>query len=197
MENNNRQYDYDENPTYAENYNTNTEDSHHNENTYERAENRSSYEETYRTQEGPYVDHPRETRNTNYYDTKSDPTNYQNPYRQEQVVSPEAKRENQNETPAVSITSLVLGVVALLVCCFTPGLSIILSIAGLITGIIGLIKSNKGNYAGKGLAIGGIICSAIGIILGIIVFIVRIAFSFSLFDGAYRNSHFGFFDDFY
>lgn len=55
MENNNRQYDYDENPTYAENYKTNTEDSHHNENTYERAENRSSYEETYRAQEGPYV----------------------------------------------------------------------------------------------------------------------------------------------
>ena len=196
MENNNKQYDYDENPTYAENYKTNTEDSHHNENTYERAENQGSYEETYRAQEGPYVDHPRETRNTNYYDTKSDPTNYQSPYRQEQVVSPEAKRENQNETPAVSIASLVLGVVALLICCFAPVLSIILSIAGLITGIYGLKKSKKENYAGRGLAIGGIICSAIGIILGIIFFIMRIAFSFSLFDGAYRNKRFGFFDGF-
>lgn len=197
MENNNKQYDYDENPTYAENYKTNTEDSHHNENTYERAENQGSYEETYRAQEGPYVDHPRETRNTNYYyDTKSDPTNYQNPYRQEQRVSPEARRNNQNETPAVSIASLVIGIVALLVCCFTPVLATILSIAGLITGIIGLNKSKKENYAGRGLAIGGIICSSIGIILGIIFFIMRIAFSFSLFDGAYRNKRFGFFDGF-
>lgn len=65
----------------------------------------------------------------------------------------------------MSIASLILGILGLILSCIpcTWSLGMILVIVGLILGIIGLKKS-KTTGSGKGAAIAGIICSAIGLI---------------------------------
>lgn len=58
----------------------------------------------------------------------------------------------------MGVTSLVLGIVAL-VCCFIPGAGIV----GIILGILGIILGalGKKNPEKKGIATGGLVCSII------------------------------------
>lgn len=65
-----------------------------------------------------------------------------------------------------AITSLVLGILALLVgCCFF--ISIPLGIAAVAVGAIALSAANKGTARGRGMAITGIVTGAIGLVVGI------------------------------
>ncbi len=70
----------------------------------------------------------------------------------------------EKKTSGLSIASLVCGIVSL-VCCFLTGP---LSIAAIVLGIIALVKKS----AGKGMAIGGIITSAVAIIFYLILAII-------------------------
>ncbi len=75
-----------------------------------------------------------------------------------------------------AIASLILGILSIICCCF--GLGWITAIPGIILGIVAVVKK----YAGKGCAIAGIICSALAIVLSIVMLIWTMAAGSSLMD---------------
>jgi len=91
-------------------------------------------------------------------------SNMQNPQNFGQAPAP----AGQNKT--LSIIALILGIAGLTICCgtFLP------SLLGVILGFMGRSKanSNPSEYGGAGLALGGIITGAIGLIGGVIAWIV-------------------------
>jgi hypothetical protein len=77
-----------------------------------------------------------------------------------------------NQTNSKSVVSLTLGV-----------LSILIPFMGLVLGVIGIVVSRKAakeiavsNEGGSGLAISGLICSAVGIIIQLFMVFSYIAF---------------------
>lgn len=76
----------------------------------------------------------------------------------------------QNKT--LAIISLVCGILGLTLCCG----SFIVSLAALILGFMakGKASSNPAQYGGAGLALGGIISGALGLVGGVIVWIIYI-----------------------
>jgi len=76
----------------------------------------------------------------------------------------------QPETSGLAIASLVLGLLGILSCGIT-------SLVGLILGIVGLgqISSSNGRLTGKGLAIGGIVSSAVLLIVPLLAVVSAIA----------------------
>jgi len=77
----------------------------------------------------------------------------------------------KNEKNTFAIVGLICSLCGLITCGFT-------SVFGLVFSIIGLVRSKKMNGEGKGLAIGGIVSSAIIIFLMSIMFIFSISFLF-------------------
>lgn len=71
-------------------------------------------------------------------------------------------------TDGMAIASLILGIFSIVCCCLTY-VSIVAAIVGLVLGILSR-KKNPTN----GLALAGIICSAVGLALSIIVLIIAI-----------------------
>jgi hypothetical protein len=71
---------------------------------------------------------------------------------------PRRRRREGPEEPGFSITSMVLGIVALpLVCCWP--LSSVLAVTAIVFGILGI------NRGGRGMALAGIICAGIALVL--------------------------------
>ncbi|HVM18452.1 MAG TPA: DUF4190 domain-containing protein [Egibacteraceae bacterium] len=71
-----------------------------------------------------------------------------------------------------AIAALVLGIVAL-VLSWLPGINIIavlLAIAALVTGFIGIRNANRG-APGKGMAIAGVVTGALGLILAVLILV--------------------------
>ena len=74
-----------------------------------------------------------------------------------------ATTDNSDEVGKIlGIVSLVTGILSLLCCCIW-GLSIVCAIAAIVTGIISLKKSS----VAKGLAIAGIACGGVGLVIAI------------------------------
>ncbi len=71
----------------------------------------------------------------------------------------------ENNKKGFSIASMVLGIVALALGCCVPYLPIILAVVGLVLAIISL----KNHYAGKGMAIAGLVCSIIALVPSILL----------------------------
>lgn len=82
-----------------------------------------------------------------------------------------------NEKKGFSIAALVLGIIALVLCCIWY-VSIPCGIIALILGIIGL-KSSK-----RGMSIAGIITGVIGMILSIVLVIAIVMLGVSIFNSA-------------
>lgn len=107
---------------------------------------------------------PRKT-NPNFtdYDTpfgKTDQQIYQAPY------SPPAVIASQDQT--LPIISLILGVLSFVtICCYGW---IPFGIAAIVTGFLGMrnVDQNPQKYGGKGMAIGGLVLGAIGLLSGLI-----------------------------
>lgn len=70
-----------------------------------------------------------------------------------------------------AVASLILGILSIVTIIFV-GLGIILGIIGLILGIIGLREIKRFKQEGRKMAITGIICSSLGIILPIILTVI-------------------------
>ena len=71
-----------------------------------------------------------------------------------------AQSQKGNGMIGISIAGMVCGIISIL-SCFLVIFNFILAVPGLIFSIVALVK----NYNGKGMAIAGVICSAIGMIL--------------------------------
>ncbi len=68
----------------------------------------------------------------------------------------------------LAIVSLITGLLSMpLCCCWTIGLPFPLAIAAVVCGIIaiGKVKSNPQVFSGTGLAIAGIICGGMGLVM--------------------------------
>lgn len=74
----------------------------------------------------------------------------------------------QKEQKGFAIAGMVLGIISL-VCCCSPFLGVITGILGLIFSIIVLVQKRPG----RGMAIAGIICAAIGLILSVCMYFVN------------------------
>ena len=97
---------------------------------------------------------------------------FDNAYSYEAPVYERDAKENNGKI-AVSIISMILGIISL-VCCpvYLSYITIVFAFVALIMGFI----SVKNKYAGKGMAIAGIICGAIGFIIsGIVLAMIMIA----------------------
>ena len=75
------------------------------------------------------------------------------------------------EKIAFAIISLVCGILSIVCCCWIGLFNLIFAIPSIVLGIIAIKKK----YAGKGMAIAGIICSAVGILLGIVLLVFMLA----------------------
>ncbi len=84
--------------------------------------------------------------------------------------------QSQPNKPAdtMALVGMILGIVSLCLCCFNL-IDLPFAIAGLVLGILG-VKSTKR----KGMAIAGIVCSAIAVLLCISLFINGMELSSSL-----------------
>ena len=110
---------------------------------------------------------------------------FQQPEFQQPYQQPYQQPQQQYQAPymapmpvpgkALGITSMVLGIVSLVLCCLLWYFTLLLSIPGLVLGCVGLSKAKKEN-APNGMAIAGIVCSALNIAINII-FIVLVALS--------------------
>ncbi len=75
------------------------------------------------------------------------------------------------KTHALAIASLVTGILSILPsCCCLGFLGIPLAIAGVITGVLGLmkIKAAPDAFKGNGMAIAGLICASLGLVFGVL-----------------------------
>jgi Domain of unknown function (DUF4190) len=69
----------------------------------------------------------------------------------------------------LAITSMILGILSIpSCCCWFFGAP--MAVAGLVLGIIGMgkIRSNPQMYKGGGMAIAGIVCASVGLILDLV-----------------------------
>ena len=98
---------------------------------------------------------------------------------QPQTIVEAPKAENK-ETNVLAIVSLVLGILSIVLGCCTGWV-------GALFGVGGIICAVFANKQGKtGLAKGGLICSIIGIVLGILITILAVVFSVAMIgSGAY------------
>lgn len=82
-------------------------------------------------------------------------------------------------THPLAIASLVTGILAIVPGCCCGLLGIPLAIAAVITGIIGMQKINgdPAQFKGKGLAIAGLACGGVGLVLEIIGFAMNVGSS--------------------
>lgn len=83
--------------------------------------------------------------------------------------------EEVKESKGFAIASLVLGIIGLLCCCF-GWIGMIFQVLALVFGIIVLVKKK----AGRGMAIAGIICGGIGLVVAIIFTVVGASMANSL-----------------
>lgn len=112
---------------------------------------------------------------------ESPESNMQNPQNFGQQFTPPAAG-GQNST--LAIVSLVAGILGLTICCGT----LIPSVVAVITGFMarGKASNDPANYGGAGLALGGLITGAIGIIGNLIVlvyFLLNFAFIMAMMAG--------------
>jgi hypothetical protein len=79
------------------------------------------------------------------------------------------------QTDTLAIVSLVTGILSLpgAFCCMLVGIP--LSLTAVVTGIISIVgMGNKPELEGKGLAIGGIACGAVGVVLLVVALVIGI-----------------------
>lgn len=91
---------------------------------------------------------------------------YNNTYYNRDVPHYDSSKK-RNNMEGTSIASLVCGILSLLCCC-APYFGIILSLAAITLGIISI----KNGYAGKNLAIAGICCGSVSIVLWLLLIVL-------------------------
>ena len=76
------------------------------------------------------------------------------------------------KSSGLSITSMVLGIVAICLSCCFYYVSLPCAVVGLVFGAVALSKISKGEADGKGMAITGLVLSIISVIPAVIMIVV-------------------------
>lgn len=87
----------------------------------------------------------------------------------------------------LAIASLVLGILGLL-----SGWAVfggVLGLVGVILGIVALVKVKNGTASGKGMAIGGIVTGALGMIVAAVVMVISIVLAGQCVENAVQDSN--------
>ncbi|MCH5280494.1 MAG: hypothetical protein J1E61_03425 [Lachnospiraceae bacterium] len=92
---------------------------------------------------------------------------YQQPYGQESIYAQPG--EGGGDTKAV--VSLILGILSILTCCCYGVVSIVLGIIAIVLAVLAK-KDNMGKM--PGMAIGGLICGIIGLVMGVLFIVFMI-----------------------
>ena len=79
-----------------------------------------------------------------------------------------------NPNNVMAIVSLVLGIVALLLAA-ACGVGAVFGVVGVVLGVLGMKKAADLGGTGRGMALAGVVLSAIGIVLSIVLYIVLFA----------------------
>jgi len=77
----------------------------------------------------------------------------------------------QPPSNGMGVTALVLGIVSAVVFCLWP-LAILLGVLAVIFGVIGRRKAHRGEATNGGMALAGLICGAVGVVLGIVMIVI-------------------------
>jgi hypothetical protein len=85
----------------------------------------------------------------------------------------------QNNT--LGLVGMILGILSIPFALCYPLLGILLGIGGGVTGGLGFKKANEGQASNRGMALAGLICGAVGIVVGIVFWIASAAINFSNF----------------
>lgn len=101
-----------------------------------------------------------------YEENNQNNSTYNNTYHNNDTPAYDVNKK-KNNMEGTSIASLVCGILSLLCCC-VPYFGIILSIAAIVLGIISI----KNGYAGKNLAIAGICCGAVSIVIRLLLMVL-------------------------
>ena len=88
---------------------------------------------------------------------------------------------------ALAIASLILGVIGLLSGWLIFGG--VLGLVGVILGIVALVKVKNGTASGKGMAIGGIVTGALGMIVAAVVMVISIVLAGQCVENAVQDSN--------
>jgi hypothetical protein len=83
----------------------------------------------------------------------------------------------------LSTASLVLGIISLVIFCLWP-VSIILGVLAVILGFVGRRRAGRGESTNPGQALAGIICGAVGLVLGVTLVVLL----FTVWDGSDSDS---------
>lgn len=95
--------------------------------------------------------------------------NVTSPQAQFDPNTPVVAGETPKATSGLAISSLVLGIISIVICAI-PGLGALLGLIGSILGGVGISKASKvPGHPGKTMSIIGIVLSVIGLIIGLIV----------------------------
>jgi hypothetical protein len=108
-------------------------------------------------------------------------SNFENPFESSGYV-PNDKRlySSPQQASGLAIASLVTGILALIAalpgCCCTPLflLSGVLGLVAVVTRFFGLQECNRGEKTGKGMAIAGLVCGGIAIVLSVLLTILTL-----------------------
>lgn len=97
--------------------------------------------------------------------TGSQPGNYYQDYTSTQQYQAPSQNVGPNKANGMQIASLVLGIIGIVAsCCY--GIGFVFGVIGLILALVGN-KQNKGS----GIGIGGLVCSIIAMVFGILMII--------------------------
>ncbi len=120
-------------------------------------------------QQGMPYQQPWQQQGGNPYPPNGYPPQGQPPYQQGYYQQPVVVNQLENKKDSLAVTSLVLGILGI-VFCWCPGIPIIICIIGLVMGIMSLVKTGQHS----GIALGGVITSAIGLVLSFAMFLLII-----------------------
>ncbi len=90
-----------------------------------------------------------------------------NAYSYEAPAFETAPAQEPKKLIGLSIASMILGILSI-VCCSAWYIAGLFALAGLVLGIISMVKK----CSGKGMAIAGIICSVIGLIIAVVMLLI-------------------------
>ena len=77
----------------------------------------------------------------------------------------------QQKSVGLAVASMVLGILSIVLCCFWP-VSIPMAIIAIVLGFIARGKAARGEAGGGGMAVAGIVCAIIALILWLIAFMI-------------------------
>lgn len=86
--------------------------------------------------------------------------------------NPQGPQTQQPQGNGLAVAGMVLGIITLLLC-WVPFLNWILALLAIVFGAVGIGRAAKVGR-GKGMAITGIVCGAVGAILGVVILVLAV-----------------------